>query len=176
MPSGNEPPTIEPLHPMAAEFGKPQWTFSMVTYAFAGARRIAASYVQDGRWKLAFVETDPVRWEPVNAPLDVLEGLRADERALYFFGGSPTAPLGGRPDDTGGDGTGGLPARGRRADRAAMDLGARTGDVHRSAPARHLTAPVRTRPHLPGTSTPSTTRLGTRTCRRRREPGRRCSS
>jgi dipeptidyl aminopeptidase/acylaminoacyl peptidase len=90
--SGNEPPTIEPLHPMAAEFGKPQWTFSMVTYAFAGARRIAASYVQDGRWKLAFIETDPVRWEPVSTSLDVLEGLRADERALYFIGGSPTAP------------------------------------------------------------------------------------
>jgi dipeptidyl aminopeptidase/acylaminoacyl peptidase len=75
---------------MAAEFGKPQWTFSMMTYAFAGARRIAASYVQDGRWKLAFIETNPVRWEPVSASLDVLEGLRADERALYFIGGSPT--------------------------------------------------------------------------------------
>ena len=87
------PPTIEPLHPMEAEFGKPQWTFSMVTYAFAGARRIAASYVQDGRWKLAFIETNPVRWEPVASPLDVIEGLRADERALYFIGGSPTAPL-----------------------------------------------------------------------------------
>jgi dipeptidyl aminopeptidase/acylaminoacyl peptidase len=85
------PPVIEPLHPMEAEFGKPQWTFSMVTYAFAGARRVAASYVQDGRWRLAFVETNPVRWEPVAASLDVLEGLRADERALYFIGGSPTA-------------------------------------------------------------------------------------
>jgi dipeptidyl aminopeptidase/acylaminoacyl peptidase len=85
------PPTIEPLHPMEAEFGKPQWTFSMVTYAFAGARRIAATYVQDGRWKLAFIETDPVRWEPIATSLDVIEGLRADERALYFVGGSPTA-------------------------------------------------------------------------------------
>jgi dipeptidyl aminopeptidase/acylaminoacyl peptidase len=84
------PPTIEPLHPMPAEFGKPQWTFSMVTYAFAGARRIAASYVENGRWKLGFIETNPVRWEPVAAGTDVIEGLRADERALYFVGGSPT--------------------------------------------------------------------------------------
>jgi dipeptidyl aminopeptidase/acylaminoacyl peptidase len=90
LPAADAPPTIEPLHPMAVEFGKPQWTFSMVTYAFAGARRIAVSYVQAGRWKLAFIETDPVRWEPVNASLDVLEGLHADERALYFIGGSPT--------------------------------------------------------------------------------------
>jgi dipeptidyl aminopeptidase/acylaminoacyl peptidase len=84
-------PGIEPLHPMAAEFGKPQWTFSMVTYAFAGPRRIAATYVQDGRWKLAFIETDPIRWEPVASSLDVIEAIRADERALYFVGGSPTS-------------------------------------------------------------------------------------
>ena len=86
------PVTIEPLHPMEAEFGKPQWTFSMVTYAFAGPRRIAATYVQEGRWKLAFIETDPIRWEPIAASLDVIEALRADERALYFVGGSPTSP------------------------------------------------------------------------------------
>ncbi|MEZ5285643.1 MAG: prolyl oligopeptidase family serine peptidase [Vicinamibacterales bacterium] len=81
---------IEPLHPMQAEFGKPQWTFSMVTYAFFDARRLAATYVEQGRWKLAFVETDPVRWEPVNLGLDVLESIRADARALYFIGASPT--------------------------------------------------------------------------------------
>ena len=85
---------IEPLHPMSADFGKPQWTFSMVTYAFAGPRRIAATYVQDGRWKLALIETDPVRWEPVQSSLDVMESIRADERAVYFVGGSPTtAPV-----------------------------------------------------------------------------------
>ena len=82
---------IEPLRPMAADFGKPQWTFSMVTYAFAGPRRIAATYVQDGRWKAGFIETDPVRWEPIAMPLEVLEGIRADERSLYFIGGSSTA-------------------------------------------------------------------------------------
>src|SRR6478735_11535458 len=32
----------EAVHPMQAEFGKPQWTFSMVTYAFVGKHRIAA--------------------------------------------------------------------------------------------------------------------------------------
>lgn len=85
---------IEPLHPMSADFGKPQWTFSMVTYAFAGPRRIAVTYTQDGRWKLAFIETDPVRWEPVQSTLDVMESIRADERAVYFIGGSPTtAPV-----------------------------------------------------------------------------------
>jgi len=82
---------IEPLHPMSADFGKPQWTFSMVTYAFAGPRRIAATYTQNGRWHLAFIETDSLRWEPVQTSLDVMESIRADERAIYFVGGSPTA-------------------------------------------------------------------------------------
>jgi dipeptidyl aminopeptidase/acylaminoacyl peptidase len=85
------PDGIDAIHPMAAEFGKPQWTFSMVTYAFAGARRIAATYVREGRWHLAFIETDPIRWEPVPISLDVLESIRADGRALYFIGGSPTS-------------------------------------------------------------------------------------
>ncbi|MGE3888542.1 MAG: prolyl oligopeptidase family serine peptidase [Vicinamibacterales bacterium] len=81
---------IEPLHPMSADFGKPQWTFPMVTYAFAGPRRIAATYTQNGRWHLAFIETESLRWEPVQTALDVMESIRADERAIYFVGGSPT--------------------------------------------------------------------------------------
>ena len=43
---------VEAVHPMQAEFGKPQWTFSMVTYAFVDRDRIAATYTEDGRWKL----------------------------------------------------------------------------------------------------------------------------
>jgi len=88
------PYAIEPLHPMSADFGKPQWTFSMVTSAFAGPRRIAATYAQNGRWKLAIIETESLRWEPVQSTLDVMESIRADERAIYFIGGSPTtAPV-----------------------------------------------------------------------------------
>ena len=34
---------------MAAEFGKPQWTFSMITYAFVRRTQIAATYTVDGR-------------------------------------------------------------------------------------------------------------------------------
>jgi dipeptidyl aminopeptidase/acylaminoacyl peptidase len=82
---------IEAIHPMAAEFGKPQWTLSMVTYAFIGAKRIAATYAQDGRWKMALIETDPRKFEPVSLALEPLESIRADARAVYFIGGSPTS-------------------------------------------------------------------------------------
>jgi hypothetical protein len=36
------------LAPIAAEFGQPQWTFAMSTYAFAGSDRILCSYIHNG--------------------------------------------------------------------------------------------------------------------------------
>ena len=64
-----------------------------VTYAFAGARRIAASYVQDGRWKMALHRDRPgALGADRSARSTSSKRLRADERALYFIGGSPTQP------------------------------------------------------------------------------------
>ncbi len=83
---------IEAVHPMDAEFGKPQWTFSMVTYAFAGEDRIAATYVQEGRWRLAVIDVHTLRFEPVPLPVDPLESIRADARHAYFVGGAPDLP------------------------------------------------------------------------------------
>ena len=84
---------IEPLHVMEAEFGKPQWTFSMVTYAFVSATRLAATYTENGRWKLALLDTTTRTFRPVSLPLEPIESIRATERALYFIGGSPTEAL-----------------------------------------------------------------------------------
>ncbi|MFP5379224.1 MAG: S9 family peptidase, partial [Vicinamibacteria bacterium] len=84
---------VEPMHPMAAEFGKPQWVFSMVTYAFAGPNRLVATYSEGGRWKLALVDLEPRRFTPIALAFEPLEGIVADARAAYFIGGSPTMPL-----------------------------------------------------------------------------------
>jgi dipeptidyl aminopeptidase/acylaminoacyl peptidase len=96
---------VEPVHLMDAEFGKPQWTFSMVTYAFAGDTRIAATYTQQGRWKLALIDTDLKTFEPVELPIEPIESIKAraaggaekHTRAaagaeIFFVGGSPTDP------------------------------------------------------------------------------------
>ena len=80
----------EPIYPMAADFGKPQWTFSMVTYAFVSPKTIAATYVQQGRWKLALVNVESTTFEPIELPLQPLEAIRAREDAIYFIGGSAT--------------------------------------------------------------------------------------
>ena len=83
---------IEPVHLMPAEFGKPQWTFTMCTYAFISATRIAASYVQDGCWRLALIDTDRRTFEPIELGVEPFESIRADAGAIYFVGGSPTEP------------------------------------------------------------------------------------
>ena len=84
---------IEPIHTMAAEFGKPQWTFTMATYAFISARRLAATYTEGGRWKMALVDTLTRTFTPIDLPLEPIESIRASERAVYFIGGSPIEPL-----------------------------------------------------------------------------------
>ncbi|HEX8030623.1 MAG TPA: prolyl oligopeptidase family serine peptidase, partial [Vicinamibacterales bacterium] len=81
---------VESVHEMAAEFGKPQWTFSMSTYAFVTANRIAATYVQDGRWQLAMIDMDLHRFEPVALPLQPVESIKATSDAIYFIGASAT--------------------------------------------------------------------------------------
>ncbi|MEW6321922.1 MAG: prolyl oligopeptidase family serine peptidase [Acidobacteriota bacterium] len=82
----------EAIHPMAAEFGKPQWTFSMRSYAFITATRIAATFSQGGRWRLALIETDPRTFEPVTLAIAPVESIRATNRELFFIGASPTEP------------------------------------------------------------------------------------
>ncbi len=81
---------VEVVHAMAAEFGKPQWTFSMVTYAFISADRIAATYTQNGRWNLALIDTRSRAFTPVDLPVQPLESIQAGDGALYFIAGSPT--------------------------------------------------------------------------------------
>ncbi len=80
--------SVESVHVMAAEFGKPQWTFSMVTYAFVSAERIAVTYAQDGRWHLGLIETRTRAFTPVGLPVQPLESIHATAEAIYFIGGS----------------------------------------------------------------------------------------
>jgi dipeptidyl aminopeptidase/acylaminoacyl peptidase len=101
----------------------------MVTYAFISADRLVATYAEDGRWKLALVDTITRTFMPIElhlsaaaapgaplnpsaaaapgaplnpsaaaapgipVPLGPVESIRANRRAIYFVGGSPTEPL-----------------------------------------------------------------------------------
>jgi dipeptidyl aminopeptidase/acylaminoacyl peptidase len=84
---------VEPLLPMEAEFGKPQWTFSQSTYDFIDANRIAATFTEDGRWKLGILGIEPRVFERVDIGLEPTDGVVATTRDLFFIGGSPTHPM-----------------------------------------------------------------------------------
>jgi dipeptidyl aminopeptidase/acylaminoacyl peptidase len=84
---------IEPLHPMSADFGKPQWTFSANSYDFLTASELVVSYAEEGRWKLARLDTDRRVFEPIACALEPTECLRAAGGDVFFIGGSATTPM-----------------------------------------------------------------------------------
>jgi len=83
----------EPLYPMAAEFGLPQWIFGMSTYAFTGPETIVCTYTQDSRRVMALLdvgEDDPAkRLHVLDVPLAGVGLVAAGGRVVYV-GASPT--------------------------------------------------------------------------------------
>ena len=57
---------VQALHPLSAEFGRPQWVLGSRTYAFASANRLVVTYTQDGRWRMALLSLEPRRVEPLD--------------------------------------------------------------------------------------------------------------
>lgn len=59
---------VEPLHPMEAEFTRPQWVFGRTTYSFEDAGRIICAYTEGGVWKLASLDTRTLEFKPLILP------------------------------------------------------------------------------------------------------------
>ena len=83
---------VEPIAPMQAEFGSPQWLFGMSTYAFESARRIICTYVQRGRSRLASIDTRTLELIDYELPFWYISGVRALRGRALFLGASPAAP------------------------------------------------------------------------------------
>ena len=81
--------TIEPLYPMEAEFGKPQWAFGMSTYAFESAERIVCSYTRNGVWHLASFDTATRQLSTIETLYTDISQVRARRGEAVFVGGSP---------------------------------------------------------------------------------------
>ncbi|HEV8194259.1 MAG TPA: S9 family peptidase, partial [Ktedonobacterales bacterium] len=45
------------LYPMEVEFARPPWAFNLSTYAFASSNVLYCAYTQQGRWRLARLDT-----------------------------------------------------------------------------------------------------------------------
>ncbi|MGH2559587.1 MAG: S9 family peptidase [Thermomicrobiales bacterium] len=80
----------EPLAPMEAEFGLPQWAFTMATYGFASAEMIACTYTQHGTWLLATLDLASRRFDPVETPFTEFGSFTVGEGFVLVTAGSPT--------------------------------------------------------------------------------------
>ena len=83
---------VRPLHPMAAEFGTPQWVFGMSTYGFDARGRIVCTYVEAGRSRLALIDAQAGMFEPIDTEFCAIEGLQVGADFAVFIGASETAP------------------------------------------------------------------------------------
>ena len=88
----NSDGTLTPLCPLAAEFGLPQWLFGMSTYAFESAERIICAYTENGRSRLASLDTKTGALVEIETPYSDISFLRAATGRVAFVGGSPTEP------------------------------------------------------------------------------------
>ena len=81
---------INPLCPMEAEFGVPTWVFGQSTYAFESARRLICAYSLKGVSRLAVLDTDTKKLEPISVPYTAIGDVHAQPGEVQFLGGSPT--------------------------------------------------------------------------------------
>lgn len=85
--------TTEPLAPMKAEFGVPQWSVGAATYACVGADRIVASYVADGLGHLAFLDLTRKTLAPIDLPFTEFGSVRAQGGRVLFRAAASNHPL-----------------------------------------------------------------------------------
>lgn len=82
----------EPLCPMAAEFGSPQWVFGMSTYAVESPGRLLCAYRTQGSWRLGELETGSRTVTRIEVPYTSIGSVRWTAGRAAFVGGSPTEP------------------------------------------------------------------------------------
>jgi len=83
----------QPLRPMAAEFGVPQWAFGMSSYGFDERVRIVCSVIRDAAATLALLDPETGRFDEITTPFVSIESLRVGAGFAVFLGASPAEPL-----------------------------------------------------------------------------------
>ena len=83
--------SVELVHAMTADFGRPSWQLGMSTWAFADASRLVVTYQQRGRWRLATIDVRTGAFTPVPTDLEPGENITATGTHAVFVGGSTAA-------------------------------------------------------------------------------------
>jgi dienelactone hydrolase len=91
-----EEPRWQPLLPLQAEFGMPQWVYGMATTAWDGEALVAAACFE-GRWhlgRLAVAGGGAFRWQTYDLRFDDLAAVVAERGRLVAIAASPSDPAG----------------------------------------------------------------------------------
>lgn len=81
---------VQPVRPLQAEFGLPQWVFRMSTFAFLDSGQIACTYIEDGISVLAILEPESGRLTQLDTPYSHFSSIRALGNDIVFLGTSAT--------------------------------------------------------------------------------------
>ena len=84
--------TTQPLAPMEAEFGLPQWSLGTSTYAFSGSDRIVCTYSQAGLGRLAVLDLSSQTLRALETPFSEFGSVRAAGNRVVFRAGAPNQP------------------------------------------------------------------------------------
>jgi len=79
----------QPLCPMAAEFGEPQWEFAMSRYGYVDANTILCAPILAGDAQLARLDIASGRLQELSTPFREIKELRIGDGYAAFLGGSP---------------------------------------------------------------------------------------
>ena len=82
----------EDVHPMAAEFGRPQWQLGTSTWAFADESRLLSAYLDDGTWRLASIDVTSGALVPIDVDVEPGDSIVATGTHAVFIGSSSRAP------------------------------------------------------------------------------------
>jgi dipeptidyl aminopeptidase/acylaminoacyl peptidase len=81
------------LHPLEADFGRPQWVFGSGTYAFVTPRRVLCAYTEGGIWSLAFLDIDSGELERIQLPFADYGRPRVRTDKAFVVAAGPSDPM-----------------------------------------------------------------------------------
>ncbi len=90
----HEPTGRVQVCPQEAEFGQPQWSFGMSTYAFCSATEVICTFERNGAGQLARLDLKNGSLTPLDLGRDLTDfgSIRVQDHRLVFLGGSPALP------------------------------------------------------------------------------------
>jgi dipeptidyl aminopeptidase/acylaminoacyl peptidase len=84
--------TSQPVLPVDAEFGAPQWVFGTTTYGFQPDGSIIARYTRGGKWSVTRIDPHSGKHEPIKLPYSNISSIDVATNRAYAIAGSPVEP------------------------------------------------------------------------------------